>query len=195
MAQYTMELREIINDLGINIFNFEYELDKSLSKEYFEKMFIKHFYFREIGVETVERFIFSLDERLNLLLPTYNKLFMSQNLEQRILDNYDVTEKFERELKSTGNTTNESNNKNLFSDTPKKRIDISTNDYVTNISKDSGSSTSNSVGDNKENWVRTMQGNIGIQTDADAIEKYEKVVRNVLKELFNDLEPLFMQVY
>lgn len=195
MAQYTMELREIINDLDINIFNFEYELDKSLSKEYFEKMFIKHFYFREIGTETVERFIFSLDERLNLLLPTYNKLFMSQNLEQRILDNYDVTEKFERELKSTGNTTNESNNKNLFSDTPKKRIDISTNDYVTNISKDSGTSTSNSVGDNKENWVRTMQGNIGIQTDADAIEKYEKVVRNVLKELFNDLETLFMQVY
>ena len=40
-----------------------------------------------------------------------------------------------------------------------------------------------------------MQGNIGVQTDADAIKKYEEVLRNVDEEILNKLEVLFMGVY
>ena len=136
---------------------------------------------------------------LNLLLPKYNKLYKSQNLEQRILDNYDVIEKFERT--STNNTTGSQNvnntNKNLYSDTPKKRIDIESNDFVTNITKNNGTSSLNTSGvdDGVEKWERTMQGNIGIQTDAMAVTAYENSLRNIDLELFNELEVLFMGVF
>ena len=40
-----------------------------------------------------------------------------------------------------------------------------------------------------------MKGNIGVQTDADAIIKYWKSIRNVEQEIFDELECLFMGVY
>ena len=99
MAEYTMELREIVSK--VNIFDFDYPIWKEDYRKEFEAKFINHFYFREIGVETVARFKHNLKEQLNLIMPFYNKMYYSQSLEQRILDNYDVTETFEK-VGSTG---------------------------------------------------------------------------------------------
>lgn len=105
MAEYTMELREIVKNC--NIFDFEYPIWKEGYRKTFEEKFINHFYFREIGVETVARFKHNLKEQLNLIMPYYNKMYYSQSLEQRILDNYDVTETFQ---KSSDSIRNEINN-------------------------------------------------------------------------------------
>lgn len=206
MAQYTLTMKQIIEN-KVDIFKFNYPIFEESYREEFEKKFIKHFYFREIGVETVGRFIFNLDEMLNLIMPRYNKMYKSQRLELRILDNYSVTETFDKS--QSNNTTgsqeveNTSNNesKNLYSDTPKKKIDIDTTDFVTNITKDVNratgvSSANNIVNDiGSEKWIRTMEGNIGVQTDSDAVENYEKRLRNIDLEIFNELEILFMGVY
>ena len=40
-----------------------------------------------------------------------------------------------------------------------------------------------------------MTGNIGVQTDADAIVKYWTSLRKVEQEIFDELECLFMGVY
>ena len=68
-------------------------------------------------------------------------------------------------------------------------------DYFSNIKKDIGNNTSNVNNNSLENWERRMQGNIGVQTDADAIIKYWKSIRNVEQEIFEELECLFMGVY
>ena len=49
--------------------------------------------------------------------------------------------------------------------------------------------------ENNERWTRKMQGNIGVQTDADAIIKYESSLKNVDLLVFNELEKLFMQIF
>ena len=151
--------------------------------------------FREIGVETVARFKHNLKTQLNLLMPYYNKIYTSQNLEQRILDNYDVTETFERD--STGKRTakNDMNNKQLFSDTGRKRVDINDIDYVSNINKEINSANSNANEENKEKWTRKMTGNIGIQTDAHGVSQYENSLKNVDMLIFDELDNLFMQIF
>jgi hypothetical protein len=209
-----MELREILNS-GVDIFNFEYPIFNESYRPIFEKKFIDKFYFDEIGVETVGRFIHNLRQQLNLIMPYYNKIYISQSLEQRILDNYDITETFDKtstnitvgegETTNVKNTTSSGNSKNLYSDTPKKKIDIDTNDYVSNISKDTISNTlldnenlnntSTVNDDGVEKWVRTMKGNIGIQTDANAVMVYEQSLRNIDEEIFTKLEILFMGVW
>lgn len=193
MSQYTLTIKQIVEN-NVNIFDFEYPLEV-LSKEYFQEMFINHFYFREIGLETVGRFKFHLKEKLNLILPYYNKLLYSQSLEQRILDNYDVTETFKRDVTSTNINNSSSENINLYSDTPKRKIDIESVDYVSNINKDKANLNNTTNGNNKEVWERTMKGNIGVQTDADAIKKFEGSIRNILLEIFDELEVLFMGIY
>ena len=69
MANFTMEIREMMNQALINgVFTFDYEFysDNLQDKESFEKLFISHFYFREIGFETPERFKMKLQAKLNL---------------------------------------------------------------------------------------------------------------------------------
>ena len=194
MANYTIELRELVKN-NYPIFDFSYPLFDETYRSTFERNFIDYFYFREIGFETIARFKHHLKTELNLLMPYYNKLYISQGLEQRILDNYDVTETFERNVTGSKTGVNENSNKQLFSDTGRKRVDINDIDYVSTINKETNSTTSNINDENNERWERRMQGNIGVQTDADAIIKYESSLKNVDLLVFNELEKLFMQIF
>ena len=194
MANYTIELRELVEN-NYKIFDFSYPLFDESYRETFERNFIDYFYFREIGFETIARFKHHLKTELNILMPYYNKLYTSQGLEQRILDNYDVTETFERNVTGSKTGINENSNKQLFSDTGRKRVDINDIDYVSTINKETNNTTSNVNDENNERWSRTMKGNIGVQTDADAIMKYENSLKNVDLLIFEELEKLFMQIF
>lgn len=207
MAQYTVTIKQMV-DSGIKIFDFDYPMFKEEYKPTFEKLFIDYFYFDEIGLETPALFKHRLKTKLNLIMPYYNKLYMSQDLEQRILDNYDVTEIIKRSVKGdssrelVGSMTSSSTTKNLFKNAPKTKIDVDKFDVVSSLSKDEGrGSSSNNTNEknktsNNEEFTRTMKGNIGVQTDADAIVKYWTSLRNVTIEIFeNELNQLFMGVF
>lgn len=231
MGHYTLTLQQILQG-GINLFDFDYPMFKEDFKPTFEKLFIDYFYLEEIAHETVGQFKHRLKTRLNVIMPYYNKLYESQELEQRILDNYDVTEEINRVINedsskvfngsASNNTTNTQSeekhfnelNKKWYKDAPKTRIDINNFDVVTNLSKEENnndlngntkligntSSTANNSENlqniNTEKYIRTMKGNIGVQTDADAIIKYWRSLRNVTLEIFeSELSNLFMGVY
>lgn len=189
---YTIE--EIVKN-QVKIFDFSYPIFKEEYRITFEQHFIEYFYTDKIGLETVALFKQRLKVKLNTIMPYYNKIFMSQELEQRILDNYDVTEIYDRTLSGDASNTTNTTNKNLYKDAPKTKIDVDKFDVVTNLSKDEGTATSNASSNNVEHWQRKMTGNIGVQTDADAIIKYWQSLRNVEQEIFNELEILFMGVY
>ena len=193
MAIYTLELREIVENY--NIFDFYYPLFDEEYRLTFERKFIEHFYFREIGSETVARFKFNLRSTLNLIMPYYNKLYISQLSNVLNLNNYEVTETFEKSSNGTRKGSSDVTNKNMFSDTGRKRVDINDIDYISNISKEENKTSSNVNDTNQEEWVRTMKGNIGVQTQADLIRIHENSLKNVDKMVFDELEILFMGVF
>ena len=207
MAQYTMTIQQMIN-INVNIFDFDYPIFNESYRSTFEDLFIDHFLLDEIAHETIAQFKHRLKSKLNLIMPYYNKIYMSQELEQRILDNYEVTEIIDRVVTNDNirnfenNNTRNSVNKNLYKDTPKTKTDISNFDIVTSLTKNIDDETSNnnakenSNSKNIESYQRTMTGNIGVQTDADAIVKYWTSLRNVTLEIFeNELSSLFMGVF
>lgn len=210
MEKTTLTLGEIVEN-NVDIFDFDYPFYNEERRNQFEEHFIEHFYFDEIGQETVARFKQRLKIKLNLIMPYWNKIFLADELEQRILDNYSVTETYESSIENSSNaenenninTSNESVNKNLESDTPVTKTDFEQVDYFSNIVKDIGSGTSNTSASNiinannnrTENWTRTMEGNIGVQTDADAIIKYWQSLRQIELEIFKQCDDLFMGVY
>ena len=72
MANYTMEIREMINNPLINgVFTFDYPFynDNMEDKKEFEELFLKYYYFREIGFETPSRFKMKLESKLKLIMP------------------------------------------------------------------------------------------------------------------------------
>ena len=73
MAQYTMELREIVKNKDI-FKSINYELYNNDYKSKFEEKFIKKYYFREIGCETIGRFLIYLEAMLNEIMPYYTRL-------------------------------------------------------------------------------------------------------------------------
>lgn len=210
MERTTLTLGEIIEN-NVNIFDFDYPFYNEERRKQFEQHFIEFFYFDEIGQETVARFKHRLKIKLNLIMPYWNKIFLADELEQRILDNYDVTETYEKEVidnttqTSNGSvtSTNENTSKNLESDTPVTKTDLDNIDYFSNITKDiangkndtTSNNTNNVQNTNKENWTRKIQGNYGVQTDANAIVQYWESLRMIELEIFNQLSVLFMEVY
>ena len=80
MSKYTIELGRLVEmhfPLALNrypIFNEDY-------RDYLNQKIIDHFYFREIGQETPERFNFFLARKMNEIMPYYNQLYKSELLQ------------------------------------------------------------------------------------------------------------------
>lgn len=116
MANFTMEVREMMNQPLINgVFTFDYEFysDNVQDKEKFEKLFISHFYFREIGFETPERFKIKLQAKLNLIMPYYRQLALTEwekvrSIEQ-MMTSKNLTETTEHTQTIQGNSETQSN--------------------------------------------------------------------------------------
>lgn len=91
MANYTIELKDIVA-CGHNIFNFPYQFYDEKKRKEFEDKFIRHFYFREIGCDSIDRFRIYLRDKMDTVFPYYNELFKAAQIEYSVLDNYNMTE-------------------------------------------------------------------------------------------------------
>lgn len=124
MAKYTTAIRSIVEQLTMNsdlpiskrielacphIFDFEYPIWADGYKPILEKKIIMHYFNKEIGFETVGLWKLYLEERLNLIMPYYNKLYETTVKDYDYLSNVNITEEYNA-------TTNENENGKLNSE-------------------------------------------------------------------------------
>ena len=197
MAQYTIELRKIVSSRDI-FKSIEYDLYNNELKPIFEDKFIKRFYFREIGVETVSRFLINLEQTLNEIMPYYKQLYDTTLLEYDILNNNEVIEEITREiLKADKSLVFGSNTSTGMSfDTPI----TSTNSYRSKpsfINEDVNNidTKNQSEGNTTENLTRKFKNNQSNVSKQDLIRKQRELIINIDKLILDDLEVLFMQVF
>lgn len=192
---------EIISNVRSKIFDFTYPLYEGADGEALETKIIKHYYMYEIGFETWGRFKLALNERMNLIMPYFNELYKSIDMQgDNPLVNTDVYET--RETSSNGKTstssTNEDNatNKSLFEDTPTS--ELGNTDYATaittNVQSSNGSYTGNGTSDNNENMERHITG-LSAYSKQDMIQRYRENIINVDEAIVNELYDLFMLLY
>lgn len=117
----TVELRDIVGS-GVDIWDFEIPLDGMQTNgvpdhkfhEDFKKQFNDHFWFREIGFETVGRFKHYLRSRVLEIMPYYNDLYNSFIIMKGIEDpfgNVNMTETFSEISKGSSEGTSSGNGK------------------------------------------------------------------------------------
>ena len=116
MAHYTVELGTLVEanfDLGLK----DYPIYKEELRKPLNDLIIEHFYFREIGLETPQLFKRFLNRKMMEIMPYYNQLLKSEDLEFNPLYNIDLTETFEQEGTAKANGSLKGKVTNQTSDT------------------------------------------------------------------------------
>lgn len=163
MSSYTMTLKETLQTLLVfdnvdvtklntkqfieegrkKLFNFSYDIFDEKYRPVFETHFIRHFYMREIGVETEGLFQFNLETWMIVNMPYFNNLFKSELLT------------FDPLLNSRSETI-EKRDKEKDSLTSRTSITDQDGTSNTNGRTDSnGTNTSNTNATNKQNTTTT----------------------------------------
>ena len=218
MAKYTIELYKLFeNENSFKVFDFDYNFYREDLKEEFEKYFLDFFYFNEIGFETIGRFKKALQNRLNVISNYYKEYYKTceEVFTRNMMNTKEIKEEFIREVISNNQTninhndtnisSGRSNNENIFSSTPKGKIDnlekymteatIDKNNHnVTN--ENSGGSESESNNNLNEKTTFISEGNLGVSSDGFLIEKWREVIVDINYKICNDeLRDLFMLIY
>lgn len=185
------------------------------TREELNKKILNYYMYREIGFETVGRFLQELEISLNEIMPYYNQLFYSADQDFNIIYNVDYKRTINRDL--SGNTSTEtsatdstesssgttSNSKHVTSDTPQNQLSITNKqidsvDYANQVdwNKDdatssgstSGESSTSGTGTNREleSTLETTKGNFGVVSAQDLIKKYREIIINIEQQIIND---------
>lgn len=167
MSKYTQELHEIIAE-GVNIWDFTFDLSNLTGTEItqLKDLFEKHYYFREIGLETTALFCKYFENKWVELCYKYNKLFGIYK------------DSFTGDDLYANNTVN-SDSEATFLDTPQSPINTeSMAGYATNITKAKGSTSG-----------------LTNKTKYEVQREYADKLRFIMIEMINECEPLFMQIF
>lgn len=216
MASYTTQLRTIVQSYSLDqtglkvderiqialpyIFDFDYPIWAGGHKK-FETDFIRHFYMREIGFETLGLFKLKLEEKLNLIMPYYVDLYQTTQNNIDYLTDMDWTETENRGSEgsnsSQGTSQSNSNSTSLQSDLPQTALNGL--DYGTNSSQDEANvnTTSNQSGTSSFNETvnRTHKGLSGGKSYSQLILEYRKTLINIEQQIFKECEDLFMLLW
>lgn len=90
-------VQSILDNSWDKVFDFDFPIFDENYREPLCKKILKHFYTREIGEETVGLWKLRLDDRMNEIMPYFNKLYESELISIEPLVNYRV--------RTTGNNT------------------------------------------------------------------------------------------
>lgn len=208
-TRVTLTIDDMIRN-GVKIWDFDYpSYYKGQDKTDFEQKVLDHYRFRQIGQETVGRFLHYFRSKIREIMPYYIQLYESVDLYKSIEDpfeSYSLTEEYTRKnsskavTKSTNRFDTTENTEHRHSDTPQGSID-NLDKYVSDASR--GSNTSGSEGANDtstdgsglEEYTLKRYGNIGVQPLGQELRVLRESFLNIDVQIIDELKDLFLKVY
>ena len=149
-----------------------------------EKKIIEHYYFRQIGFETVGKFKFMLNVRLREIMPNMIKLYKTTLFKYNPIENYNMVERGTDKRTATGDSLGK------YSETPQGPLtDLIEGKYLTNATH----GTEKAESEDKHEFSRN--GNIGVTTTQQMIEQERKIIIDLDLLIIEELKDLFLGVY
>lgn len=165
LKESTDDYKTVIENARTKVFDFDFPIYKESYRSVLETKILKHYYTREIGLETVGLWKLHLDRKLNEIMPYYNQLYENADFKFNPFHDVDVTvekdigrthtDNTDRDLTrstdstsvttgtnstdGTGTSHTDTGEWNMYSDTPQGsivRIDVENNNYLTNATHD-----------------------------------------------------------
>lgn len=170
---------EILTLASPKIFNFNFPIFDENYRLILEKKILKHFYTREICEETYGLWKLRLDDKMNMIMPYYNKLYNSELIEFNPLYDTDYT------INHSGQASGQSNELNRNTRTLNTtESEINGNTRTLNT-QDNNSSSSTPKNDRWDLYSDTPQGGInGITADNDSVSNntYLTNARHIIED-------------
>lgn len=223
MADFTIELRDVVRMVGADQIGLsDYPIFDEQYREFLNAKIIDHYWFREIGLETVDMFIRQLRAKMGEIMPYYNKWYQAENYMADIdplstqdthstgsAHSHSSSSTKQRSSEKADNTTastSKSKGRTVQSETPQTMLS-GNQDYATaatdnhstadGTNKVTGSGSTESSADNS---ATAGSGNEmhswGYSGHAPAlIDAWRSTFANVDMMVIDELESLFMGIY
>lgn len=243
MSDYTTELRYIVEtsaglkesagypkvneliQLAIpKIFDFNFPIYDESYRNVLCTKILKHYYTREIGLETVGLWKLKLDTKLNEIMPYYNQLYKTAELITSPLEDVNYTREHtldkQGENKSTGNknTSNNATSESTdntdytqkYSDLPQGGLNgVVSGDYLTNVTMDNtvitNDTTTNNTGTeattgneqytSTDEYIEKVKGKTSSTSYSKLLLEYRQTLINIDMMIIDELNDLFMLLW
>lgn len=141
------DVEQVIKNCLPKVFDFNFPIFDESYRTVIETKILRHYYTREIGLETVGLWKLKLNTKLNEIMPFYNQLYKSELIEFNPLYDVELTRERKIEGKGTKDTENgESRSGESHADTSQ-----SSSNMVTENGGDKGSVNGTSDGTQNQN--------------------------------------------
>lgn len=203
MSKYTTEVRFICEEaagltasvgyLGVNdvintalpkVFNFEFPIFDEAYRPILEKKILKHYYTREIGLETVGLWKLFLDTKLNEIMPYYNQLYKSELISFNPMYDVDLTRDHQlkrlEDIKETGTQESDTSRNGTLDTTASK----TSTTHDTSLTTDHG--TANQDITNQKTAHGTNGDTTDVTTTVSHVDKFSDTPQGALDGLKND---------
>lgn len=223
MADFTIELRNVVALVGADHIGLsDYPIFDEQYREFLNAKIIDHYYYREIGLETVDMFIRQLRTKMAEIMPYYNKWYRAEDMMADIdpLSTQDMrskgsanshatsSAKQKRGEKATNLTKSVSSSKarTIDSETPQTML-AGNQDYATaardNHSSSDGANDVKSSGSSELSSDTTNSAGSGNESHTwgytghapALIDAWRSTFANIDMMVIDELETLFMGIY
>ena len=166
-------VNDILDKARDKVFDFDYPIFDENYRNVLENKILKHYYTREIGLETVGLWKLKLDTKMNEIMPYYNQLYKSELIKFNPMYDVDLTTDYSKEHNGTDDT-----NRQFSEDTDYDETSNYTENKVGNTAGTENGKTTTEDAKKNDHWDMysdTPQGGIDGVRD----EKYLTNARHV----------------
>lgn len=220
MSQGYGKVSDILAESWDKVFDFDFPIFDEEYRSVLCQKILKHYYTREIGFETVGLWKLKLDTAMNEIMPYYNKMYQSANLDYNPLydadyrrihegsDESNTDTKTDGSVDSTRITEDGGEGYQLYSDTPQGALyGVQDENYLTNATKNTRDfrSTDDYNGKNKtdtttnysstDEYVDHIVGKFPGRSYASLIKEYREALINVDMMVIDALRDLFLKIW
>ena len=212
------KIENVIKTAAPLVFDFEFPIFDDAYRTVLETKILRHYYTREIGEETVGLWKLRLCDRMNVIMPYYNKLYKSELEIVNPFYTENLNRKSERTEQTTSNGTSKQDqtstdngtlkHKDAYSDTPQgsvSRLNLEADNlYLTNYRATQDDNTASSAVNTSgitsdtttstDGYVETVTGYSGV-SQSELFEKFRYEIMNIDARVIGDLEDLFIGLW
>ena len=227
MSKYTTEVRFICEqkaglDESVGFDQIDSVIAKSWNKifttkcSFFDEEYrsvlcakiLKHYYTREIGMETAGLWMLWMNRRMEEIMPYYNQLYRSAQLEFNPFHDVDYYREGNRQNDGTSETSGSSTNtqdnvtRDLYSETPQGALNgVESETYLTDARKVmQDNEANNTYNDNNttnttEDYLEHVYGKMGTVNYSKMLNEYRTTLLNIDMQIIEEFSDLFMGLW
>lgn len=169
---------------------------------------LKHYYTREIGFETAGLWQLWVNRRLEEIMPYYNQLYKSAQLEFNPFHDVDYYREGNRQNDGTSETSGTSKNtqdnvsRDLYSETPQGALNgVESETYLTDARKvmedneNNTNYTDNNTTNTTEDYLEHVYGKMGTVNYSKMLNEYRTTLLNIDMQIIEEFSDLFMGLW